>query len=206
MNRALVATCLGAGIAAALAIAFLTQPGTETGVRPSPLPLPTKSARLPSRESPFWEAARVASPAKPREPSVIDPASLGISPVTVPIDHARQVSDLLKRGDTKELQDALPAWFEAHPAAAADWLEHQASLADYQPALARISGQIAEAGDPRHALEWAATLEPGPLQEQTLFDIYALARRGGVIGEDEIRAAPLPPDRIQNLVSGAPGY
>ena len=68
-----------------------------------------------------------------------------------------------------------------------------------------IAGKIAEAGDPAHALEWAALLTPGPEQEQSVFDIYALAARSRRFSEAELRAAPLPPARVDELLSGAAG-
>jgi hypothetical protein len=148
--------------------------------------------RIPSKDVPFWNSAIVPEPKNFREPSSVDLLQSKLPLVNHPSDVAA-------------LNFALAAWFDADPAAARDWLARLDSLDLYQPALTMIVGKIAQAGDLAHALAWAALLTPGPEQEQSLFDIYALAARNHRFSEAELRAAPLPPARIDELLSGAAG-
>lgn len=158
-------------------------------------------SRIPSKEAPFWNSAVVPEPKDYREPSATIP-----SQTTLPqVDHPREVARLQHSGEVAALNFALATWFDADAVAARDWLAAQENLNSYQPALTMIAGKIAEAGDPAHALEWAALLTPGPEQEQSLFDIYALAARSRRFSEAELRAAPLPPARVDELLSGAAG-
>jgi hypothetical protein len=159
------------------------------------------SSAAPMRSTEREQETRTAY----REPSAIDPAKLGIRETNGKIDHPARIAALLKSGSDSDLQSAVAEWFEADPAAVGEWLDEQPSLAPLQGSLAGIASRIAQAGDPQRALEWAAPLEAGSLKEQTLFDIYALGRRSGAVSEDQVRNAALPPDRIEQLLSGAPG-
>ncbi|PAW70407.1 MAG: hypothetical protein B9S35_15210 [Opitutia bacterium Tous-C5TDCM] len=162
----------------------------------------TKSrTRIPSKDAPFWNSAIVPEPPVFREPTTAPLPQAKLPQV----DHPREVARLQHSGDVAALNFALAAWFTADAAATRDWLAAQENLNSYQPALTMIAGKIAEAGDPAHALEWAALLTPGPEQEQSVFDIYALAARSRRFSEAELRAAPLPPARVDELLSGAAG-
>lgn len=177
---------------------------TEKGEEiPQPIAASKARTRIPSKDkdAPFWNAAVVPEPTFFREPSATIPSQTKLPQV----DHPREVARLHNSGDVAALNFALSAWFNADAAAARDWLAAQENLDSYQPALNMIVAQIAAAGDPAHALEWAAILTPGPEQEQSVFDIYALAARSHRFTEAELRAAPLPPARIDELLSGAAG-
>ncbi|MES2437888.1 MAG: hypothetical protein V4584_02390 [Verrucomicrobiota bacterium] len=182
---------------AALAAVFLIRsPDQETA-----LPLTKSRLRLPSKDAPFWRSAIAQEPLNFREPSAVE-----IEPsVSIPTDHPAKVARLFRTGDLPALNFALADWFDADPVAARDWLAARESLDPYQPALIRITGQIAEAGDPEHALEWAALLETGPEREQVLFDVYAVAARNHQFTEAQLQAAPLPSSRVDALLSGAAG-
>lgn len=164
-------------------------------------PIAGKAQRkLPPMSSAFWKSAIVPESDEFRSPTgVANPAR------PKPVDYAAEVPSFVTSGNAAKLNIVLPAWFDVDPVAARDWLAAQKSFALLQPALSRIAGQIAEAGDPEHALEWAKLLEAGPAQEHTLFDIYALAARFSQFSEDLLRAAPLPPERVNDLLSGAAG-
>lgn len=166
--------------------------------------------------SPGMEGAAASAPSRsqermPKDDSqlrkieAVDPAKLGIRTDAPTIDHPARIAALLKSGNQAELDNAVSEWFEADPAAVREWLDEQQSLTPLQSSLAGIANRIAQAGDPQLALEWAAPLEAGPLKEQTLFDIYVLGRRSGTVSEAQVRDAPLPPERIAQLLSGAPG-
>ena len=190
---------LAISCAALIAIFWPDQPKKAQEIPPTAA---TKArSRIPSKDAPFWNSAVVPEPKDFRGPTaVIEPQ------IKLPqVDHPREVARLHRSGEISSLNFALAAWFDADPTAARDWLASQTSFDSYQPALTMIAGKIAEAGDPAHALEWAALLPPGPEQEQSLFDIYALAARNHRFTEAQLRAAPLPPERIAELLSGAAG-
>lgn len=183
-------------------IAIFWPDWTEKSEEISPAIAATKArTRIPSTDAPFWNSAVVPEPKNFREPTAV------IEPQTKPpqVDHPREVARLQRSGDVAALNFALAAWFDANAVAARDWLAAQENLNSYQPALTMIAGKIADAGDPAHALEWVALLTPGPEQEQSIFDIYALAARSHRFSETELRAAPLSPERIAELLSGAAG-
>ncbi|NJM37809.1 MAG: hypothetical protein HC845_08125 [Akkermansiaceae bacterium] len=149
----------------------------------------------------FWETAITPEPENFRQPTSIILPQTQISPTDLP----QEISRLQKSGDFQALNSTLAAWFEADPAAASDWLAQQGNFDSYQPALTQIVGKIATDGDPTHALEWSALLTPGPQQEQSLFDIYSIAARKHYFTEAQLRTAPLPPERIDELLSGGAG-
>ncbi len=185
-----------------IAFAAIFWPDRPEKAQKFPAAAATKARpRIPSKDAAFWNSAIVPEPENFREPTAT------AFPQTQPsrVDHPSEVARLHRSGEVAALNFALAAWFDADPTAARDWLASQASLDPYQHALTQITGKIAEAGDPAHALEWAALLSPGPEQEQSLFDIYALAARNHRFTEAELRAAPLPPERIAELLSGAAG-
>lgn len=175
---------------------------TEKNQQIPPAIATTKArTRIPSKDAPFWNSAIVPEPPVFREPTTAPFPQTKLPQV----DHPREVARLHGSGNVAGLNFALAAWFDADAAAARDWLAAQENLNSYQPALIMITGKIAEAGDPAHALEWAALIAPGPEQEQSLFDIFALAARNHRFTEAELRAAPLPPSRVDELLSGAAG-
>ncbi len=157
--------------------------------------------REPRPDAAFWESAVVPEPWDFRIPT-----SVGSGARDVPVvDHRALVSGMLAAGDDVGLNLAVGGWYEADPKAARAWLASQPALERFGPAFARISAYLASAGQPSYALEWTALLPPGPLREQSLFDVYAAASRSHQFSEDELRQAPLPPERIQQLLSGVPG-
>lgn len=166
----------------------------------------TKSHSRPAEPAAFWRSAQAGEPGESRHGArPVDPAALGISTELPPIDYPARVDALAAAADGEgPLQAAVADWFRTDPAAAREWLTVHGGREDLQPALALIACQISGTGDPAQALEWAALLHPGsPLKEQTIFDIYAEASRRRQFTEAELRAAPLPPERIEALVSGA---
>ncbi len=185
----------------AIAALFTMRPA-ERDKEESTLPMSHQGRfRMPSKNAPFWSSAVVAEPATFREPSAVT-----ISPSKLPlVDHPSEVARLLKSGEVKQLNLALAAWFDADAAAARDWLAEQESLNLYQAALMMIVGKITVAGDPLHALEWAAFLQLGPEQEQAVFDAYAAAARCRLFSQTQLESAPLPAERIAELLSGAAG-
>lgn len=175
---------------------------TEKSEEISPAIVATKArSRVPSKDAPFWNSAVVAESDVFREPSAVMISQSKFSPV----DHATEVARFFKTGEMKELNFALAAWFDADAVAARDWLAEQESLDSYQSALTMIVGKIATAGDPAHALEWAALLKPGLEHEQAVFDAYVVAARGRFFTRSELAAAPLPADRVAELLGGAAG-
>lgn len=195
-------------VAAALVIVIVVmgrenEPAGEEIASP---PASTRSrVRLPSSSTPFWESARAARSGDFRAPVAVDPAALGIPSQLPPVDHPEHVAALHAAGNLQDLQAALAAWFRADPSAARDWLASLESFEIVQPALSMIAGHIAQQGDSAHALEWAALLNSGAEKEQVFFDIYALAARSHHFTEAELRNAPLPPEQIEELLSGAAG-
>jgi hypothetical protein len=157
--------------------------------------------RLPAKDAPFWNSAQVAESGDFREPS----AAKIFQAEVLPVNHATEVARLVKTGETKELNFALAAWFDVDASAARDWLAGQESLDSYQPALTMIVVNIACAGDPAHALEWAALLKPGPEQEQLVFDTYVIAARDHLFTKEELESAPLSEERVAELLGGAAG-
>ncbi len=181
---------LAAGLAAsllALAAVLLMPRGNPDASRPAG-PLPKKKPRVSS-----------AAPL-PRE---VGGFSGSLPPPVPPADRKANILRLLAAGEDLAAQAAISEWFSADPAAARDWLEMQPSLAGFQPAISQIAKDIAESGHPVQALEWADLLEKGPDRERTVFGIYATGRRYHWLSEEQIRAAPFPPKRIEDLLSGA---
>lgn len=131
-----------------------------------------------------------------REPQIQTPPSS---------DPATEVIRLAAAGDFKKLNFAFATWFDRDPIHARDWLALQTSMDDLQPAIAMVAGKIAQDGDPANGLEWAKLLHPSPQQEQTIFDIYALAARQNQFTQEQLKSAPLPPARIAELLGGAAG-
>ncbi len=182
----------------AIAAFFATRPAVDK--RESTAPTSTRArSRVRSKAALFWSSAVVAEPADFREPRAVK-----ITQSKFPrVDHVSEVARFFKSGEIKELNFALAAWFDADAVAARDWLAEQESLELYQPALTMIVGKIAAAGDPAHALEWSALLKPG--LEQAVFDVYVVAARGRFFTQAELAAAPLPAERIAELLGGAAG-
>ncbi len=193
--------CIVLAIAAVILAAFFPmRPIDEKLASAAPASARSKS-RVPTMDAPFWHSAIAPESAAFREPSAVV-----MPPVTPPpVDHPSVVAKHFKTADVKALNFALAAWFDADPTAARDWLAERESLEPYQTALAMIVGKIACAGDPTHALEWATLLEPGPEQEQAVFDAYVLAARSQLFTHAQLAAAPLPEDRIAELLGGAAG-
>jgi len=167
----------------------LAKPETASHKRPRPVPDP-----------PFWEQAVIPEPASTR-PIMREPQ---IQSHPSP-DPATEVIRLAAAGDFKELNFAFATWFDRDPIHARDWLALQTSMDDLQPAIAMVAGKIAQDGDPANGLEWAKLLHPSPQQEQTIFDIYALAARQNQFPPEQLKTAPLPASRIEELLSGAAG-
>ena len=119
------------------------------------------------------------------------------------IDPPAKITNHIAAGDIVGVQTVVSEWFAADPVAVRDWLESQKSLKSLQPALSQIAKDISASGSPADALKWAELMEPGPDRDQTLFGIYATGRRYRSLPEDQIRAAPFPPGRIDDLLSGA---
>jgi hypothetical protein len=187
------------------AVVWVKSPAEQRVKANTSRPFSTKAqVRLPTKDSAFWNSAVVAEPTEFREPSAVAVLASAAKPQVV--DYSAEVARLLKEGDGKGLNFALAAWFDVDASAARDWLAQQNSLDDYQLALIQIVGKIATAGDPTHALEWAALLSPGPEQEQAVFDAYVVAARGRLFTEAELRAAPLSEERVADLLGGAPGH
>ncbi len=183
-----------------IAAFFATRSADQTGESTAPTSTRVRS-RLPSKDAPFWQSAVVNESAVFREPREIKISQ----PDLPPVDYPSEVARLLKTGETEALNFALAAWFDVDPIAARDWLAEQESLDAYQFALTMIVGRIAAAGDPAHALEWAALLPLGPGQEQAVFDAYAVAARDQLFTQAQLASAPLSQERIAELLSGAAG-
>jgi hypothetical protein len=172
-------------------------------LRRNTIPASPPPASRPQRSSPrelsFWKSAIIAEPPAFRPPTAVSqpPAA------TTSFDHRHRVAELLTAGNLPALNLAVSEWFAADPAAARDWISVQPSLDSLQTAIVLISGRIAQDGDPALALEWADQVTAPGERDQVLFDIYASAARSGQFSRDQLRAAPLPPERLERLLSGA---
>lgn len=143
-------------------------------------------------------------PPRPRSRFHRSPAALAEPPLPPGSNNPpAQIARHIAAGDVVGLQKVVRKWFAADPVAVRDWLASQKSLASLQPALVQIARDISAAGSPADALKWAELMANGPEREQTLFEIYATGRRYRSLSEDEIRAAPFPPERIDDLLCGA---
>lgn len=175
---------------------FVLAPEKEAAGKPPSIST-TRPRTRPAR--PFWEAAVVPEPLDFRRPAAATMPDLPSQPA--PVDHPSLVARLLAQGDDPPLNAAIADWFEADPTAARDWLAGRENLDRYQTALITIAGRISRAGDPAGALQWTELLQPGPAKEQSLIDIYAFAARTQQLSDDQLRAAPLPADRIERLLN-----
>jgi len=126
-----------------------------------------------------------------------------LPPPRSPADRKAHVQHLLQDGKVLEAQTAISEWYTADPDAAGAWLENQPSWEEYQPAISQIAKEIAETGYPLEALEWAKLLNTGENREQTIFAIYAIGRRYNWLTDEEIRAAPFSPKKVEDILSGA---
>jgi hypothetical protein len=106
-------------------------------------------------------------------------------------------------GNLIGMQTAVRDWFAQDPLSVRDWVGSQKSLKSLQPALVQIANDVTDAGSPAEALKWAELMESGPERDQLMFKIYATGWRYRSLSENEIRAAPFPPERIEFLLSGA---
>ena len=144
---------------------------------------------------------RPAAGRKPLEP--VSAASPGIRPEVRPAaDRAKEVEALLASGKETELTLAVLAWFRQDAQAARDWLDQREDFGAFQTALKMIAEDLATSGKPEAALKWVPLLADPKLREDTLFSIMAAGRRSGCFAEAELRAADLPPERIEQLLSG----
>lgn len=180
------------------AVVLLTRPGEESHL---PEPVMKSKVRTGREEGRFWEAAVAPEPAEFREPS----AAVISLPPSSPENHRAEVTRLIQEGNEDGLNRAVAVWFEAEPDSVSEWLGQQQSFDALQTALGMIAGKLARDGDLSSGLEWAKLLQQGPERDQVFFDIYALAARGWRFSEAELRAAPLPPEKVELLLSGAAG-
>lgn len=186
-------------ISTAFAVFFAARSANPSAV--SPRPAITKASRhVPTSDLPFWNAAVVAESENFREPTAVLPTA-----DIVAVDHAAEVERLLESGDEQSLNFAIAVWFDCDPLAAREWLARCESLERCQTAMAMIATKAAQDGNPDGALDWIQLLQPGPQRDQALFDVYAFALRYRHFSEEQIRAAPLPEDRIAILLNGAAG-
>ncbi|HVJ45284.1 MAG TPA: hypothetical protein VM511_02790 [Luteolibacter sp.] len=162
-----------AGIAIFAATGFVVYPKPETS---SPEKSPARS-REHAKRKPVIPTARAAP------------------------DHLRNANRLFAGKEWKLLNDAVEAWFEADPAAAREWIASIENLEPLEPAIARISAAIGRTGEAALALQWVELLQPGPEKDRSLHDIYALAARNRQLTDEQLRAAPLPPEEIERLLS-----
>lgn len=137
--------------------------------------------------------------------TVIRPPDLGVFPPAAPIDHSAWIARAISENDVPAIQSAALSWFEQDPAAARDWLAMQTTYDDLQPAISFIASRISEKGDLETALAWTKLLSDGTLRDDTIFDIHALAIRSGRIVASEMTLDEIPPDRREELLSGAAG-
>ena len=142
-------------------------------------------------------------PAPPLRP--IRPEDLGARQASGRIDHPARINRGISENNLPAIQTAVLSWFEQEPEAARDWLSKQETYADLQPAISYIVSRIAENGDLKTAIEWTALLSDGTLRDDTLVDIHSLALRNGTIRPSEIPLDLIPPDRREELLSGAAG-
>jgi hypothetical protein len=152
--------------------------------------------------APDHPAANRRFTSRPEHPSTAQ-ARASRESLPAAMDPPTKITRYIAAGDVVGLQTVVSKWFAADPVAVRDWLESQQSLKSLQPALVQIAKDISAAGSPADALKWAELLENGPDRDQTLFEIYATGRRYRSLSEDQIRAAPFPPGRIEDLLSGA---
>ena len=132
----------------------------------------------------------------PRERSPREPA-------TDLTDPAAQIVRYKAAGNLIGMQTAVRDWFASDPLALRDWVASQKSLKNLQPALIQIANDVTDSGCPADALKWAQLMESGPERDELTFKIYAAGWRHHLLSEQEIRAAPYPPERIEFLLSGA---
>lgn len=166
---------------------------------PAHSPSQSDFRRSDRTQPPFWKSASIPDPADFRLPSSHPDPLPGPHP-----DYPAIVSRFLTANDPPKLNAAIAGWFSADPRAARDWLASRSDLTAFQPAIAMISANISRAGDPELALLWTAALDPGPAKEQALFDIYAFAARTRRFDRERLLSAPLSPDQLNQLLSGAP--
>jgi|GEM_PF-5528735 len=123
--------------------------------------------------------------------------------VTDLTDPAAQIARCKAAGNFIGMQTTVRDWFAKDPLAVREWVASQKSLKYLQPALVQIANDVTDAGSPADALKWAELMESGPERDQLMFKIYATGWRYHLFSEEEIRAAPYPPERIEFLLSGA---
>lgn len=164
-----------------------------------PSPPQTHFRKSDRKDSPFWKSASIPEPADFRLPESCP------DPIPGPqADHQTIVSQLLSSRDPAKLNVAIADWFSSDPQAARNWLASRSDLTGFQPAIAMISANIARSGDPELALQWTDALAPGPAKELALYDIYAFAARTRRFDRERLLSAPLSPDHLNQLLSGAP--
>lgn len=190
-------------LALACATAFIFNVSSDPSAPSDPSDL--RPRRTPRPEPAFWASAQVPDPGREISPTVIRPQDLGVASPTPPINAPARIIRAITEDDLPALQSAALSWFEQDPTAARDWLAMQSTYEELQPAISYIAASISEKGDINTAVEWTALLTEGTLRDNTLFDIHALALRNGWITPEEISLDLIPPDRREELLSGAGG-
>lgn len=175
-----------------------TAPSDQTDLSP-------RTARPPRATPDFWNSAHVPDPGEHTPIDTIRPEDLGIIVPTAPVDPQARIAKAVSENNLPAIQSAVLSWFLQDPTAARDWLATQSTFEDLQPAISYIASHISENGDIKNAIEWVKILPEGTLREDTLFDIHALALRTHQITTSELTPDGIPPERFQELLSGAAG-
>lgn len=196
---------LAAALALALAAAFLCINNVSPDLIGSPVRGKSTDRRIAPDAAAFWESANVPDPGEHVLVTTIRPEDLGIAPPTLPVDPAASIARSISENNLPAIQSTALFWFQRDPAAAREWLASQSTLEDLQPAISYIANHISDKGDIKTALEWAKLLNEGTIREDTIFDIHALALRNGWISLQDVNPDGIPPERFQELQSGAAG-
>ncbi len=189
----------------ALGALFLRKKHPDPTVSSNQPDISRQSSRAPRAAPDFWDSAIVPDPGERPPIATIRPEDLGITIPTTPVDPQALISKAISENNLPAIQSAALWWFQQDPTAARDWLATQSTFEDLQPAISYIANHISEKGDIKTAIEWVKLLPEGTLREDTLFDIHALALRTRQITTSEITPDGIPPERFQELLSGAAG-
>lgn len=183
VRRPKIAVTAGWAVLGVAAVTLILKTGPPASNSGNPA-----AARRISQDAPQQTTPRAKSPREPAT-NLTDPAA--------------QIARYKAAGNFFGMQTVVRDWFAEDPLAVRDWVGAQKSLKHLQPALIQIANDVAYSGSPVDALKWTELMECGPERDELVFKIYAVGHRHHSLSEEEIRAAPYPPERIEFLLSGA---
>lgn len=112
-------------------------------------------------------------------------------------------ADLRTAEQVDDLNRVLARWAAIDPAGAGEWLAEREDQPFFAPAAELISSHLVASGNVTLALQWANMIKEPARHAQALQTVCGAAYRAGLMGEAQVRASGLTPERVTSILSGA---